>query len=114
MSNFLALIVEDDPFQREVLANLLKSEGLEVLECANGEVAELVIAKTGPELRALVTDIQLGGAMSGVELAQYAKRQFPDLNVVMVSGNCPPCVPQDTHFLMKPYEPQQLLDAVLR
>jgi hypothetical protein len=23
-------------------------------------------------------------------------------------------VPQDTHFLMKPYEPQQLLDAVLR
>jgi CheY-like chemotaxis protein len=114
MPNFVALIVEDDPFQRECLADLLKSEGLEVLECANGEVAELVLATTGTELRALVTDIQLGGGMSGVELAQYAKRKFPNLNVVMVSGHSAPLVPHDTHFFMKPYEPQQLLDAVLR
>jgi CheY-like chemotaxis protein len=114
MSNFVALIVEDDPFQRECLADLLKGEGLEVLECANGEVAELVLATTGTELRALVTDIQLGGGMSGVELAQYAKRKFPDLNVVMVSGYSAPSVPHDTHFFLEPYEPQQLLDAVLR
>ena len=42
MSNFVALVVEDDAFQRECLADLLKSGGLEVVECANGEVAELV------------------------------------------------------------------------
>jgi CheY-like chemotaxis protein len=113
MSNFLALIVEDDPFQRENLAQLLKSEGLEVVECADAAAAELVLASTGPDLRALVTDVELGGEVSGVELAQYAKRQFPALNVVMVSGHAPPLVPHDTHFLMKPYEPQQLLDAVL-
>jgi CheY-like chemotaxis protein len=114
MSNFVALVVEDDPVQRECLADLLKSEGLEVVECANGEVAELVLAATGPDLRALVTDIELGGKMSGVELAQYAKRRFPGLNVVMVSGRNPPYLPHDTQFLMKPYEPQKLLDAVLR
>jgi DNA-binding NtrC family response regulator len=114
MSNFVALIVEDDPFQRECLADLLRSEGLEVVECANGEVAELVLASTDPDLRALVTDVELGGEMSGVELAQYAKRRFPGLNVVMVSGHGTPYIPHDTHFLMKPYEPQQLLDAVLR
>jgi DNA-binding NtrC family response regulator len=114
MSNFVALIVEDDAFQRECLADLLKGEGLEVVECANGEVAELVLASTGPELRALVTDVELGGEMSGVQLAQYAKRKFPDLNVVMVSGHGPPYVPHGTHFLMKPYPPQQLLDAVLK
>ena len=74
----------DDPFQRECLAGLLKGEGLEVLECANREVAELVLATTGPELRALVTDVNLGGEMSGVELAQYAKGRLPGLNVVMV------------------------------
>jgi len=114
MSNFVALIVEDDLFQRERLAELLKSRGLEVVECANGEVAELVLATTGAELRALVTDVELGGKMSGVELAQYVKREVPSLNVVMVSGHGTPYVPHDTHFLMKPYEPQQLLDAVLR
>ena len=94
MSNFLILIVEDDPFHRDALAHLLKSEGLEVLECANGEVAELVLATTGAELRALVTDIELGGKMSGVDLAQYAKRRLPGLNVVMVSGQGPPTLPQ--------------------
>jgi CheY-like chemotaxis protein len=114
MSNFVALIVEDDPFQREFLADLLKSEGLDVLECENAEVAELVLATTGTELRALVTDIQLSGGMSGVELAQYAKDRFPGLNVVMVSGRDSSQVPHDIHFLLKPYVPKQLLDAVLR
>jgi DNA-binding NtrC family response regulator len=114
MSNFVALIVDDDPLQRECLADILKSEGLEVVECANGEVAELVLASTGADLRALVTDVELGGEMSGVELAQYAKRRFPSLNVVMISGHGPPYIPQDTRFLMKPYQPQQLLEAVLK
>ena len=77
MSNFVALIVEDDVLQRECLADLLKSEGLEVVECANGEVTELVLASTGPEVRALVTDIELGGEMSGVQLAQYCQAQIP-------------------------------------
>ena len=54
MSNFVALIVEDDPFQRESLAELLKSEGLKVVECADAATAELMLASTGPDLRALV------------------------------------------------------------
>jgi hypothetical protein len=49
-----------------------------------------------------------------VQLAQYAKRKFPDLNVVMFSGGGPPYIPHGTHFLQKPYPPQQLIDAVLR
>jgi DNA-binding NtrC family response regulator len=114
MSNFVVLIVEDDPSQRKALTNLLKSAGLHVVECANGEVAELILASTGSQLRALVTDIELGGGMSGVELAQHAKRRFPDLNIVMVSGREPSYVPHDTHFLMKPYDARQLLDVVLR
>jgi FixJ family two-component response regulator len=71
------------------------------------------LVSTGNELRALVTDVNLAGAMSGVELAQFAKRRFPDLNVVMVSGRDSPYIPHDTRFLMKPYAPDDLLDAVL-
>jgi DNA-binding NtrC family response regulator len=113
MMNFIALVVEDDPFQRTFLADLLKEQGLEVVECASAEAAELVLVATGTELQALVTDVNLAGDMSGVELAQYAKRKFPQLNVVMVSGRGPPYIPQDTRFLMKPYLPDELLDAVL-
>jgi hypothetical protein len=84
------------------------------VECANGGVAELV-RSTGPELRALVTDVELGGEMSGVQLArsQYAKRRFPDLSVVYALRPRSVLRSARTHFLMQPYPPQQLLDAVL-
>ena len=72
-----------------------------------------MVAFTGPELRAVVTDVSLSGEMSGVELAQYAKRKYPHINVIMVSGRSPPCIPQDASFLLKPYRPRELLEAVL-
>jgi CheY-like chemotaxis protein len=112
MSNFVALVVEDDAVQREFVSELKK--GLEVVECSTAEAAELVLVSTGTELLALVTDVNLAGDMSGVELAEYAKRKFPRLNVVIVSGKGPPYVPQDTHFFLKPYQPSALLKAVLQ
>lgn len=111
--NFTALVVEDDTLQREVLADLLKEQGLEVVECTSAEAAELIVASTGADLKALVTDVSLSGEMTGIELAQYAKRKFPHINVVMVSGNGPAYVPQDVLFLLKPYRPSELLDAAL-
>ena len=86
MSNFVTLVVEDDALQREVVSELLRDNGLEVVECSTAEAAELVLASTGNELRALVTDINLAGEMSGVELAAYARRKFPCINIVVVSG----------------------------
>jgi FixJ family two-component response regulator len=82
--------------------------------CHWGRVAELVLVSTGTELRALVTDVELGEGMSGLDLAQYARIQFPNLNVVIISGRDPPYLPQDARFLMKPYRARELLDAVLR
>jgi hypothetical protein len=71
-----------------------------------------VVASTGAELKALVTDVSLAGEMSGAE-AQFAKRRFPHFNVVMVSGRSPPYIPQNASFLLKPYRPSELLEAVL-
>ena len=113
MSNFVALVVEDDVFQRETLSDLLKDKGLEVVECSTAEAAEIVLVSTGSELLALVTDVSLAGDMSGVELAQVAKRRFPHINVVIVSGRGPSYVPENTSFLLKPYRPSDLLNAVL-
>ena len=90
--------------------DLLKDEGLEVIECTSAEAAELVVASTGSELKALVTDVSLSGEMSGVELAQYAKRKFPHIDVIMVSGRSPPYIPQDASFLLKSYRPRELLE----
>jgi ABC-type lipopolysaccharide export system ATPase subunit len=51
------LTQQGGPHRRET--DLLKDEGFEVIECATAEAAELIIASTGTELQALITDHNL-------------------------------------------------------
>jgi DNA-binding NtrC family response regulator len=112
MSKFMTLLVEDDVFQREAPADVLKEEGFEVVECATAEAAELIVASTGTELRALITDYNLAGEMSGAALAQYARRKHPGMNIILMSGTKVEPAPSITTFLQKPFAPDQLLEAV--
>jgi CheY-like chemotaxis protein len=113
MAHFVALVVEDDTLQRETIADLLKDEALEVIECTTAEAAELVLAAAGPELLALVTDVNLDGKMTGVELAEFAHDQYPWMKIVVMSGNAKPSLPEGTVFLAKPYNRHELLNAVV-
>jgi DNA-binding NtrC family response regulator len=112
MSQFMMLLVEDDPLQREVFADILKGEGFEVVECTTAEAAELVIATSGLEFRAVVADQNLDGRMLGSELAAFAHKMFPRLNFVLMSGKDPPRLPGNARFLRKPFMPEDLLSAV--
>ncbi len=114
MTKFMTLLVEDDPLQREVMADLLKLEGLEVIECSTAEAAELVVATSGAELLALVTDNALEGRMSGAELAAFAREKFPNMKIIVMSGDREPSLPPNTYFLQKPFPPSTLLDVVSR
>ena len=113
MLNSIASLWKTTPCSGPFWPTCSKSRVSKVVECASAEAAEFVLVSTGTELRALVTDVNLAGDMSGVELAQYAKRKFPRLNVVMVSGKGPPLHSAGHRFLMKPYLPDELLAAVL-
>jgi DNA-binding NtrC family response regulator len=112
MSNFMVLLVEDDILQRAALADFLRSEGLEVIECGSAEAAELVIATSGAELRLVVTDNQLNGDMTGVQLIEYARERFPHLNLVVTSSKSVDHLPTGTHFLQKPFTVRELLELI--
>jgi DNA-binding NtrC family response regulator len=112
MSNFVTLLVEGDALQREAFADLLKDEGFEVIECTTAEAAELIIASSGTELQALITDQTLAGAMSGAQLAQYARSRHPHMNIVIMSGKTVTPISVNTTFLQKPFTAAQLLEAV--
>jgi DNA-binding NtrC family response regulator len=112
MSNFVILLVEDDAFQREVLADLLRDEGFEVIECTTAEAAELIIATTGTELRAIVTDHNLAGEMTGAALARYARCRHPGVTIVVMSGSTVKPMPGNATFLQKPFAPERLLEVV--
>ena len=111
MSNFVILLVEDDALQRGLVAEILMDENFEVIECATAEVAELVVASLGTELRALITDNNLAGSMLGKDLAAYAKRRYPHLNVIITSGQQVNPLPYNITLLRKPFLPTELLEV---
>ena len=112
MSKFMTILVENDVLQREVLAEVLKGDGFEVVECSTAEAAELVVSTSGTELRAVITDQHLDGQMLGSELASFARRKYPDINVILISGQQRPQLPAGATFLSKPFRPAELLKVV--
>ncbi len=107
-------MVEDDQFQREMLSDLLRDEHMEVIACESAEAAELVLEEVGSLLHLLVTDVELAGHENGIELADAARRHFPALNVVIISGRDNLRLPPNVHFLRKPWQPLDLLREAMR
>jgi DNA-binding NtrC family response regulator len=107
----VALVVEDDELQREILSDFLKDENMEVIQCESAEAAELIIARFGAELSLLVTDFRLAGEGTGLDVACFAKKRFPHLRVILMSGENSLQIPADVRFLQKPFHPGDLLDA---
>lgn len=99
-----ALIVEDDPMQREMICLLLEESDYDVIQCESAEAAELVIDRVGGCLALLMTDVNLAGRMSGVELAYIAKERNPRLDVVVTSGRpLKQPLPDGAKFWAKPW-----------
>ncbi len=106
----IALVVEDDAFQRESIVTLLQESEMQVIQCESGEAAELVLEHVGGCLAALLTDVNLAGTMDGIELAQIARQRFPELRIIVISAS--PRVsrlPDGTQFIAKPWRPLELL-----
>ncbi len=100
----IALIVEDDPMQRDMISMLLEESEYEVILCETAEEALLVLDRKGRKLSFLMTDINLAGAMSGAELAAIARSRHPALDVVVTSGQpLGGSLPEGVKFWAKPW-----------
>jgi DNA-binding NtrC family response regulator len=104
-----ALVVEDDPDQLELVSVLLEECDMAVIQCETAESAEAVLEKVGENLSMIFTDVNLGGDMSGTELAQLAKARFPDMLVIVTSGSHAPVLPAGAMFMQKPWKALDIL-----
>ena len=105
-----ALVVEDDPMQREMICLLLEESDMDVIECESAEAAELVLEEAGASLVMLMTDVQLAGHKNGVELAYVAKKFNPDMDVIVTSGNpLRQKLPDGAIFWRKPWAPLDVI-----
>lgn len=106
----LALVVEDDRAQRELLGALFEESDMDVLACESAEAAMPLLEKFGPDLTLLFTDVQLAGVMDGAELARHAHHHFPAMTVIVTSGHHrPQALPRNTKFMPKPWHALEVL-----
>ena len=105
------LLVEDEAQIRTIAATVLRRDGHEVLEAADGDQA-LFLLKEGVSIRALITGIRMPGA-DGWAVARAYREQFPDLPVLYATGFYDEmlAVPRGV-ILEKPYRPSRLVLAV--
>ena len=105
-----ALVVEDDPMQREMICLLLEESDMDVIECESAEAAELVLEEAGASLVMMMTDVQLAGHKNGVELAHVAKKFNPDMDVIVTSGiPLRQALPDGAIFWSKPWAPLDVI-----
>lgn len=99
------LIVDDEPFVREIAADILRSEGYIVLEASSGPEALHVCAEHGNKIDLLLTDLIMPG-MTGRMLADILTARCAGLNVIFMSGyiddSRTEAMEQGIHFIQKP------------
>ena len=111
-------VVDDDSSLLESLEDLLKSAGYGVR--AFSSPLAFLASNEDWAIDCLITDIGLPG-MDGFELRELAKRERPDLPVILITGRIEiaeqrrsrdPAIRND--IFRKPFNSQALLDAVAR
>jgi len=111
------LLVEDEPSVRAVATRILREQGYNVIESANGEEAlRLARAYPGP-IHLLVSDVVMP-QMGGKDLAERLLLKRPDMAVLFVSGYTDDAivhrgiVSRSAAFLQKPFTASSLARKV--
>ncbi|QYK06790.1 sigma-54-dependent transcriptional regulator [Shewanella zhangzhouensis] len=109
------LVVEDEPGQRELIVGMLRTEGYRLREADCVEAAIVSIKADTPDL--VFSDWKLG-QLSGMDLLNYVKREFPDVGFIMATAYGTITHAVDAiqagadDYLTKPYQRQALLLAI--
>jgi len=82
----VVLVVEDEFLLRYGIANALREAGYAVVECGSGEQA-VALCRSEVPIDVLFTDINLGGSVSGLEVAERFRLERPDGAVLYTSAN---------------------------
>lgn len=107
------LLVEDDDYIRDCLAELLADNGWRVTAVA-GAAQALRMADVGMVPDVLVTDLRLGHGMNGTALISAARRRWPLVCAVLMSGAdvAEPILARGDQYLCKPFSGGRLVQII--
>lgn len=107
------LVVDDDEGVRRFVAEGLESFGYHITQAASGAEAVTMLDAALPDV--MIVDFAMPG-MTGIELAEDARRRAPDLPIIMVTGYAEEGVSADTslitHIVRKPFKIDALVGVL--
>jgi DNA-binding NtrC family response regulator len=111
------LIVDDDDELLAVMVALVESWGCTALHFNQFEAARTVLLE-GVDAHALLVDVRIGG-FNGLHLVHLARRLYPFMTVVAMTGFEDPVLRAEAKkagaaYLLKPVPPQELQRTLLR
>jgi CheY-like chemotaxis protein len=110
----VVLVVEDEFLVRMTQVDILREAGLKVLEAQDADEAFEVL-KARPEIRVVLTDVDMPGSLDGFEFARLAAQGWPAVGVLVISGKRAPeprDLPERAVFIQKPLRAARLVEQV--
>ncbi|MEE1656343.1 response regulator [Microvirga sp. CF3062] len=114
--SLVIVLVDEEPTIRQATARHLREASFEVVEAEDSDEA-LKHLENAYAVHGLVTDAHLPGRIDGHELADQARKRWPNLAVVMMSGHSDATsgpVPPGAEFVAKPYLTTHLIPTLNR
>jgi len=108
------LIVEDDALIRIDVADYLASEQINPVEAVNADEA-LAILQKRDDIQIVFTDVNMPGAMDGIELARHVRERWPAVGIIVASGMVRPqrsTLPDGARFFEKSYDLERLSASI--
>ncbi|MCJ2006063.1 response regulator [Methylobacterium sp. J-092] len=108
-----ALAVDDDGLIRMDVLDILEEAGFRTLEAADGDRAITILEEHHASIALLFTDVQMPGSRDGFALAREVSRRWPDITIVVASGQVSPQpgeLPDGVRFLNKPFSAEMVHD----
>jgi CheY-like chemotaxis protein len=108
------LVVEDEPIAREILGDLLKMAGYDVLSVRTGEQALLTLVQERGRIDCLLTAVELPGLVDGWMVADEFRASDQAMPVVFAAKSRPNEGPwlEGAAFVARPVLPPAAVEAV--
>ncbi|RZM17901.1 MAG: response regulator [Sphingomonas sp.] len=111
----IVLIVEDHPLVQITAAALIENAGMATVVAADADEA-LEILTGRDDIHAVFTDVTMPGSMDGIELARLVRTRWPEIALVVTSGDELSemvRLPSGVRFLRKPYQYASVVEELL-
>ncbi len=109
-------VVEDEETLRFAVEEALTEGGFAVTTANTGEEAMAMLDKEGADYRALITDVNLSGKLTGWDVARHAREISDTLPIIYMTGAgahdwASKGVP-NSQLVLKPFAVAQIVTAV--